>query len=75
MSYPLQTDKEVILYSLKMRKNYIETGNVNLSAVDAINIGKPEIVKKLDHYQKPLISKINIIIQIIIDDKYEILSK
>ena len=39
-----------ILAALYLRRNYIETGNIALSAHDCVAIGKP--AKQLDEHQK-----------------------
>lgn len=44
-----------ILISLNMRINYIQTGNVVLSADDAVNSGKKHLVKALSEDQMRLI--------------------
>lgn len=40
-------DAEIIYWSLAMRKNYIETGDVCLSAVDAKNIKENKKIRPL----------------------------
>lgn len=44
-------EKELIIRSLQMRKNYMETRDPALSARDAINMEKPNIVRFLDSDQ------------------------
>lgn len=56
-------EKELIVFGLNMRKQYIETGNVLLSAQDAKRMGKDKIVKALGDDQYALINKLNDLIK------------
>lgn len=51
-------DNVVIYQSLMMWRNYIETNNVTLSANDAVNMGKPEAVRRLDDVQLRFIDRL-----------------
>lgn len=45
-------DAEAIAQALYMRRNYIETGTVTMSASDAISAKKSDIIRPLDSRQK-----------------------
>lgn len=51
-------EKGIILYALYARKNYLETGVVYLSAVDAKNSNRSSIIKILSTEQKNYIEEI-----------------
>jgi len=61
-------EQDLIYYSLAMRKNYIETGDVSLSAQDALNCGYGDKVKLLSIDQIRAIAKIK---QLMIEVLYE----
>lgn len=50
-----RADKENIIMALNMRKNYIQTGDMAISAVDAERMGKGVLVKALTTEQMRLI--------------------
>jgi hypothetical protein len=45
------SDHEIIARALSMWKNYMETGNVNLSNADALNCGNKDLIKPLNDEQ------------------------
>lgn len=51
-------DNFVIYQALMMWRNYIETNNVTLSANDAVNMGKPEAVRRLDDVQRRFVDRL-----------------
>ena len=48
-------EKEIILMGLQVRSNYIQTGDVNLTAGDAVKRGKANMVKPLQINQMELL--------------------
>ena len=54
----MERDEDLVKRSLLMWRNYIETGNVVLSANDAINSGQPKLVRALDQHQKQLVHRL-----------------
>lgn len=46
------TDYEIISMAVRMWKNHIQTGDVNLSVQDAKNCGKESMINKLDSNQE-----------------------
>lgn len=56
-------EKELIVFGLQMRKNYITTGSALLSALDAKNMGKEKRIKSLSNDQYELIVKLNNLIK------------
>jgi hypothetical protein len=46
-----EEEKEMIVQSLHMRINYMETRDIVLSAQDAINQDRPQILRLLGHEQ------------------------
>lgn len=55
------TDEDIILYSLSMWQNYIQTGNVSLSSEDAMNMKKPNLINPLNLDQIKFIARIETI--------------
>ena len=49
---------ELITSSLHMRANYIETGNVALSAKDAAESNQHKLIKSLDEDQQDLVDQL-----------------
>lgn len=56
-------EKELIVFGLYMRKNYIETGDPLISAQDARNMGKEKMIKSLNKDQYFLIVQLEELIQ------------
>lgn len=52
-------EKELLVFGLHMRKNFIETGDALMSAIDAQNMGVQKKIKALGNDQINLIQKIN----------------
>ncbi|MFL9611027.1 ribonuclease H [Methylobacillus sp. Pita2] len=52
------SDNELIMRSLMLWANYIETGSVIISATDAKNMNQPDLIKKLDRHQTQLIKRL-----------------
>lgn len=48
-----------IFYALQMRRNYIETGTVTLSANDAAMSDQKHLIRALSEHQKSLIGHID----------------
>ncbi len=65
----METDKEIIHRSLAMRKNYIQTGDISLSAIDANNCGKKDKIKPLTTDQMKLIIRIEELMLKCLDNK------
>lgn len=53
------SDYQIISLSLRMWRNHIETGNVNMSVQDAINCGQDECIKKLEPGQIEFIERLS----------------
>lgn len=51
-------EKEIIHFSLSMRSNHVQTHDCSLSAVDAKNVGKPQIIQPLNSDQMRFLLKI-----------------
>ena len=49
------TDKEILYQALSVWMNHIETGDVGISAQDAINMRRAHKINKLDDFQKGLL--------------------
>jgi hypothetical protein len=56
-------EKELIVFGLQMRKNYIQTGDAFMSAVDAKNLKQEKKIKILGDDQIELIHKLNLLIK------------
>ncbi len=56
-------EKELIVFGLQMRKNYIQTGDALMSAVDAKNLKQEKKIKILGDDQIELINKLNLLIK------------
>ncbi len=56
-------EKELIVFGLQMRKNYIQTGDALMSAVDAKNLKQEKKIKILGDDQIELIHKLNLLIK------------
>lgn len=56
-------EKDLILFGLYMRKNYIQTGDPLMSAQDAVNMGKKKKIKVLGDDQIELLKKLNDLIR------------
>lgn len=63
-------EKELIVFGLQMRKNYIQTGDAFMSAVDAKNLKQEKKIKILGDDQIELIHKLNLLIKKI-ENSYE----
>lgn len=50
-----QEEREALVTGLQMRICYIETGDPCLRAQDALNMGKPNLVKPLNDDQKVIV--------------------
>ena len=53
-----EKDYQIKFYALNMWANYIETGDVTLSAKDAINCGLPNKIQPLELEQQKLIIRL-----------------
>ncbi len=53
------SDREVVYFALNMWKNLVETGDVHMSAEDAINIGKRGRVRSLNSDQAAFVARLN----------------
>lgn len=53
-----ETDVEKICQALNMWANWIETGSPTTTINDAINIGKPKMIKKLNDEQRKFVSEL-----------------
>ncbi len=51
-------DKHLVFHSLGMWINHLETGDVVMSSVDAVNCGQPGKVKALSDDQKRLVLRL-----------------
>ena len=51
-------DKEIVFYSLRMWKNYIQTGDVNMSSDDAINRGCKDSIRMLNSDQQEFVIRL-----------------
>lgn len=58
-----EQDRADLVQALQMRLCVIETGNHILRANDAIQCGKPQLVKALDQSQRQLIARHEALIQ------------
>lgn len=58
MFSPGPSDKEIIRYALLMWRNYIQTGDVVLSASDAINSGQQDKCKQLNSDQQKFVVRL-----------------
>lgn len=56
-------EKELIVFGLHMRNNYIQTGDALMSAVDAKNLNQEKKIKILGDDQIELINKLNLLIK------------
>jgi len=53
-----EKDSEIKYAALNMWANYIETGNINISFNDAINMKNYEILNTLDDFQKEFVIRL-----------------
>ena len=51
-------EKELKAHALRMWANFIETGDLTISATDAINSGQRNMLKSLDIFQMKLIIRL-----------------
>ena len=51
-------DKEVVFYALRMWKNHIQTGDVNMSSDDAIKMGKPHLCRMITQEQQDFVIRL-----------------
>jgi hypothetical protein len=58
-----QNEVEDVIMALIMRINYIQTGNIALSANDAVACKKHKIIKALDPPQKEAISRMEKLVE------------
>lgn len=56
-----ETDEQIIIHALNMWKNHIETGNVLLSANDAIEQKKHKLLKPISEDTRILLIKIKLL--------------
>jgi len=64
-----EEETEIVQIALIMRKNYIMTGDVCLSALDALNCGKKDKVKALTDSQVELLQTINKLLKCLTKEK------
>jgi hypothetical protein len=57
-------EKELIIYCLSLRKNYIETGNINLSSVDIVNMKREGCKNLLGEVKALSLDQMKLLIQI-----------
>jgi len=68
-----QEEKKALVVSLGMRRNYIETGDVILSASSAVKVGRQKEIKPLSIDQMKLITLSDELITKILQDELVII--